>query len=46
LESEVIIPSAGSKFDKQGSFRDEKGKKLIRLLLISLVVWARELLSI
>ncbi len=41
-----MIPNAGSKFDKRGNFRDEKGKKLIRLLLIRLVEWARLLRSI
>jgi hypothetical protein len=42
---EVMIPNAGSNFDKRGNFRDEKGKKPIRLLLIRLREWTRLLRS-
>jgi chromate reductase len=43
---EEMIANTGSKFDEQGNFRDEKGKELIRLLLIRLVEWTRVLRSI
>jgi hypothetical protein len=41
-----MIANAGSKFDEQGNFKDEKAIEPIRLLLVKLVEWTRVLRSV
>ncbi|MCR4393970.1 MAG: NAD(P)H-dependent oxidoreductase [Dehalococcoidales bacterium] len=40
---EVFVSFANQKFDANGNFTDEKGKQLIRDLIIALVDWTRRL---
>lgn len=45
-QPEIMIANAGSKFDEQGNFKDEKAIEPIRLLLVKLVEWTRVLRSV
>ena len=42
-QPEVMIAKAHEKFDANGNFTDEAGKKLIQQLLQNLVDWTRRL---